>query len=1602
MSFFNNPQSRTTNTFFSNNNQPTSRGNDFFTRNAPTNQPTVNTFFGSQNKPNTNINTRPTLPTNQNTNSRYGGPGFFNGRQNPSVYVEGTMHSKYVQVKSIHKECQDSLQNCILFCDEYASNSNSILKKRAEDYRLLKMGNVPNDPEILAGIQKYIQMNHISEKVIDGKLAQEALNTNFSHIQSRTGGGFFRNSGQNIGSIRENNNMNQTNSFFNRNQGGPNQFLSNTAQAQHPQPITPNRPSNSFFSNNNPNTGNTNPTGFINSRTNPTPQANNTFFNNNRNTGSTGSFFNNNPSAPGMQPNQPSATNQQPTGGGFFNRNPVNPNTQQPSQNSFFNRNPPNNTFGNNNNSAMNRPGITPQGGNFFNNPNTNTGNANFPNNIPANANPQSQNFFNRPNSNFNNPQNMQQQQQPQQNPGSFFNNVPQQNQPTNANPYMGPMPMYGIMPQPYMMPYCPYGYIPVIPNQSPVKQQQSQNDEVEKQLQLEKDLEKKYEVMANNDFSKRLLEIERQAALAQRFYDSARKEDSDKKLLRPLKGHKQPEIINTSKSKIKSIFNASKDKTSNTSLSFTSGPIKYSDDDKILNATIEKGNKIVSLNVNVDFIDEHFVVEDLKINKSRTVDEFKSFVIKRIPKSGYTSEHLFKKGIMIFNDTLTNGSKKLRDVKDIETANVILRFDLCINDKLSKHSKKTIEEVDDDDFTPEIKEKLCNEKILPQFSKMGYEIYPPMTKLARMSEDELRNVENFTVSNDYGKIEWVGPTDLTEVNIDLWVIIKRDGVEVYPEDMFNEKNKHARGTKLNKSAIITLYNTYPKSTRLGINFEKQLQLICEKQDAQHISYDELSGTWVFKVFHFTKYCFIDVDEEEDEEKEHKTQQKNFDEQKTLLKEIGDSNKGDKARQITKLADQAFEDSIVVEEEQKINTKQPNQKERDLKDLNNVAGENVPQNNKNFNEFGRSKFIKVSYPEEEQEASFNDENIKEIRKAMKNITMDYDNYLQISKQKLKQYKKPDYNSLEQETLTNVMKVNGLLAGIPFIDPKKHIVDDFSFAIDFKDLAYPYMIDKVNGTNFIQAKLNFEKLIMPKLHVKALEKAFEYSDKPVSPSNIKQLEFFYQFIFAYYNDLSKNAINSDDRNYLKLLELMLACFGLYNIDIKMTDKFDITILNRAINEFNKNKENPHIENVRRRRSVFKWLDQYINKTDLHLNNSITSEKADLDVSTILLKKLNLEGLNQASLLSGISPIAENESLLEIFCNTMKNSQSETLEETFEKFTYKSKQVEEDDIENFFLNSLLILLKIQKFKSNISSMDYFEIFDNQNDKPAEMQILYLLTLNLLKLTNPDLEENKLFNEKLKWALNRCYESLLHTKNFFSAIMIYQMGQLDHDQTEKLIENALNLYFQDREASKFNNKQNEIILNHYDKSKFRTLKLLKYYIEEDYSTAMKALCELGNIEQAYELLIKNICKQFIAEGQLSTEVIAALLERFKLIERYGRIEDKKIGFIIYNYIKFEQLAQSKVPDEKLALSLLDDIFNNFRRLSEKINATEFSENKELLRVITVNVLNILTGIEDNRLKEVLNTFIDKVVKKEYYLLLDAKSTENVLKRFVNKRYK
>ncbi|XP_032076064.1 nuclear pore complex protein Nup98-Nup96 isoform X2 [Thamnophis elegans] len=190
--------------------------------------------------------------------------------------------------------------------------------------------------------------------------------------------------------------------------------------------------------------------------------------------------------------------------------------------------------------------------------------------------------------------------------------------------------------------------------------------------------------------------------------------------------------------------------------------------------------------------------------------------------------------------------------------------------EEASYHEESLQEELD-----KESEEQLqCTHPAGIVLTRMGYYTIPSLEELARMTTDTGECiVTDFTVGRKgYGSIYFEGEVNLTNLNLDEIVHVRRKEVIVYPDDEL----KPPIGEGLNRRAEVTLDGVWPtdKTSRCLIksperltemNYEGRLEAVSRKQGAQFKEYRPETGSWVFKVAHFSKYGLQDSDEEDED-----------------------------------------------------------------------------------------------------------------------------------------------------------------------------------------------------------------------------------------------------------------------------------------------------------------------------------------------------------------------------------------------------------------------------------------------------------------------------------------------------------------------------------------------------------------------------------------------------------------------------------------------------------------------------------------------------------------------------------------------------------------
>lgn len=164
------------------------------------------------------------------------------------------------------------------------------------------------------------------------------------------------------------------------------------------------------------------------------------------------------------------------------------------------------------------------------------------------------------------------------------------------------------------------------------------------------------------------------------------------------------------------------------------------------------------------------------------------------------------------------------------------------------------------------------------KLTQKGYYLTPSLNELkALKSQGGPCIVDGFTIGHEeFGNICFMESIDISELNnIDLDSIVEFRFKEVilYPDD----DNKPPVGTALNRPAKVTLLKVWPKDKSSGelikdvqkikaMNYESIVIRACKRMDVEFVSYQPETGSWCFKVEHFSKYGLLNSDEEGESE----------------------------------------------------------------------------------------------------------------------------------------------------------------------------------------------------------------------------------------------------------------------------------------------------------------------------------------------------------------------------------------------------------------------------------------------------------------------------------------------------------------------------------------------------------------------------------------------------------------------------------------------------------------------------------------------------------------------------------------------------------------
>ncbi|GFF98348.1 nucleoporin NUP145 [Aspergillus lentulus] len=154
------------------------------------------------------------------------------------------------------------------------------------------------------------------------------------------------------------------------------------------------------------------------------------------------------------------------------------------------------------------------------------------------------------------------------------------------------------------------------------------------------------------------------------------------------------------------------------------------------------------------------------------------------------------------------------------------------------------------------------------------YWMKPSRAELSKMSREDLKHVVGFTVGRQRcGQVTFDEPVDLTTIDLDQifggLVEIGVRKITVYPDEAI----KPPMGKGLNVPSILRIENSWPRGRdkkspsplTSGPLFEKHVDRLRKVHNTEFIDYETETGTWIFKVPHFTTYG-LDYDSDDEGE----------------------------------------------------------------------------------------------------------------------------------------------------------------------------------------------------------------------------------------------------------------------------------------------------------------------------------------------------------------------------------------------------------------------------------------------------------------------------------------------------------------------------------------------------------------------------------------------------------------------------------------------------------------------------------------------------------------------------------------------------------------
>ena len=255
-----------------------------------------------------------------------------------------------------------------------------------------------------------------------------------------------------------------------------------------------------------------------------------------------------------------------------------------------------------------------------------------------------------------------------------------------------------------------------------------------------------------------------------------------------------------------------------------------------------------ISLNLHIQINEPFRVTFSIDVTKNTKMNEFKEKICETLIQKNSKYKNIKANSFILMKKYTIVKENEIIEKCNFENGDKIY---LILKESIIKNDNNTNNTIKFETTKQIKKNELASLDKIPKLTKIGYKTNPSMTNIYRMTLEELENVENFSIENENGRIEFETKVNLTSLDLDIIIDIKPGILNLY--DKKNTLFKPSPGFGLNQKAIIHLYNISElhndnEEDVLSLKFQEDR---IKKIGGEFIEYNSDNEEFIYRVEHF-------------------------------------------------------------------------------------------------------------------------------------------------------------------------------------------------------------------------------------------------------------------------------------------------------------------------------------------------------------------------------------------------------------------------------------------------------------------------------------------------------------------------------------------------------------------------------------------------------------------------------------------------------------------------------------------------------------------------------------------------------------------------------